>query len=74
MTLPCLWIAAAYVHDGVAAALGGVWLVGRILYALGYAREARRRAAGFLVGALAFGALGLLAGGGVLWSLRGGLW
>ncbi|WP_079433801.1 MAPEG family protein [Zoogloea sp. LCSB751] len=71
MTLPCLWICAAYVSDGIAALLGGVWLVGRIWYAVGYARAPEKRAGGFTVGALAFGALGLAAGGGVLWSLIG---
>lgn len=69
MTLPCLWICAAYVSDAIAAALGGVWLVGRVWYALGYARDPARRAGGFVVGALAFGALGLAAGGGVLRAL-----
>ena len=71
MTLPCLWICAAYVNDAVAASLGGVWLVGRIGYAVGYAREPALRAKGFTVGALAFGALGLTAGGGVVWHLLG---
>lgn len=71
MTLPCLWICAAYVSDGIAALLGGVWLVGRIWYAVGYARAPEKRAGGFTVGALAFGALGLAAGGGVLWRLLG---
>ena len=71
MTLPCLWICAAYVNDGVAAGLGGVWLAGRVWYAVAYAREPAQRAKGFKVGALAFGALGLCAGGGVLWRLLG---
>ena len=71
MTLPCLWICAAYVNDGVAAGLGGVWLAGRVWYAVAYAREPAQRAKGFTVGALAFGALGLCAGGGVLWRLLG---
>ena len=71
MTLPCLWICAAYVNDGVAAGLGGVWLAGRVWYAVAYAREPALRAKGFTVGALAFGALGLCAGGGVLWRLLG---
>jgi len=71
MTLPCLWICAAYVNDAVAAGLGGVWLAGRIGYAVAYAREPALRAKGFTVGALAFGALGLAAGGGVLWNLLG---
>ena len=71
MTLPCLWICAAYVSDGLAAGLGGVWLVGRIWYAFGYAKEPALRARGFTVAALAFGGLGLAAGGGVLWCLLG---
>jgi glutathione S-transferase len=71
MTLPCLWICAAYVNDAVAAGLGGVWLAGRVGYAVAYAREPALRAKGFTVGALAFGALGLAAGGGVLWNLLG---
>ena len=71
MTLPCLWICAAYVNDGVAAGLGGVWLAGRVWYAVAYARAPALRAKGFTVGALAFGALGLCAGGGVLWRLLG---
>lgn len=72
MTLPCLWIAAAYVGDAIAAVIGGVWWLGRVAYALAYARDAARRAPGFTLGALAFGALGLLAGGGVIWNLIGG--
>ena len=71
MTLPCLWICAAYVSDGAAAALGGVWLVGRVWYAVGYAKAPTLRAKGFTLGALAFGALGLLAAGGVIAQLVG---
>ena len=71
MTLPCLWIAAAYVSDAVASGLGVVWWLGRIAYALAYAADPARRARGFTVGALAFGALGLVAGGGVIRQLIG---
>ncbi|WP_374261414.1 MAPEG family protein [Zoogloea sp.] len=71
MTLPCLWLCAAYVSDPVAAALGGLWLLGRVWYAVGYAREPALRAKGFTVAALAFGGLGLAAGGGVVWRLLG---
>ena len=72
MTLPCLWIAAAYVSDALAAGLGGLWLLGRVAYALAYAADPAKRARGFIVGALAFGALGLVAGGGVIRQLIGG--
>ena len=71
MLLPCLWICAAYVSDVVAAGLGGVWVLGRVWYAVGYAKDPARRAGGFMVGALAFGALGLAAGSGVVLHLIG---
>lgn len=69
MTLPCLWICAAFVSDAVAAALGGIWLLGRVWYALAYQRDPGKRGAGFMLAALAFGALGLAAAGGVAWQL-----
>lgn len=72
MTLPCLWICAVFVGDVWAAGLGGVWLVGRCGYAFAYQRDPARRGPGFMLGALAFGALGLAAGGGVLFRLFGG--
>jgi len=61
--LVSLWLFAFYWNDRVAAALGAVWIVGRILFALGYVAEPRKREAGFLIQALAagvllFGALG----------------
>ena len=61
--LVSLWLFAAFLEPRTAAALGMVWLAGRLLYARGYAREAAARTTGFLVQALAtavlmFGALG----------------
>lgn len=72
MVLPCLWIAAAFVGDGVAAVFGAVWIGARAWYAVAYRRDPASRGAGFLVAALAFGALGLIAGFGVLRTLLGG--
>jgi glutathione S-transferase len=37
----------------IAAILGATYLVGRIVYALGYWAEARRRAAGYYIATLA---------------------
>lgn len=71
MTLPCVWIFAAYVSDGGAALLAGVWLAARVRYAFAYQREPKSRGRAFVVAGLAFGALGLGAGGGVLWRLIG---
>ncbi|HEY9217627.1 MAG TPA: MAPEG family protein [Phenylobacterium sp.] len=61
--LPSLWLFAYYWDDTVAALVGLVWIVGRVLYALGYVADPRKREAGFLIQSLAaavllFGALG----------------
>jgi uncharacterized membrane protein YecN with MAPEG domain len=61
--LVSMWLFAIYWNDLVAAALGVVWIVGRILYALGYVRDPARREVGFMIQTLAcavllFGALG----------------
>jgi glutathione S-transferase len=61
--LVSLWLFAIYWNDLVAAAMGVVWIIGRILYALGYSAEASKRAPGFLIQSIAtavllFGALG----------------
>src|SRR5919197_6368687 len=37
--LPSLWLFAVYISDAIAAALGLVWVVGRILYIFGYAKS-----------------------------------
>ena len=61
--LPSLWLFALYWDSNVAAILGVVWIVGRVLYGLGYAKAAGSRSLGFMIQALAvavllFGALG----------------
>lgn len=55
--LPLLWLFAVYVSDIAAAAVGLVWIVGRILYIRGYAIAAEKRETGFFVQALASGVL-----------------
>jgi len=61
--LPSLWLFTYYWSATIAAALGLLWILGRILYALDYAKDPTRRARGFGVQALAtavllFGSLG----------------
>jgi len=51
--LPSLWLFAIYIGDGIAAVLGLVWVIGRILYIVGYAQAAAKRGPGFYVQALA---------------------
>lgn len=52
-----LWLFAIYWSDLWAAILGVVWIVGRILYQIGYVTEAGKRAPGFLIQFLAVAAL-----------------
>jgi glutathione S-transferase len=51
--LPALWLAAIYVNDPAAAAIGLVWIAGRALYARGYAEAAEKRGQGFYIQAAA---------------------
>jgi glutathione S-transferase len=63
--LVSLWLFALYWSDLVAAGLGLVWILGRILYMTGYAKAAEARSLGFLIQfaatiTLLLGALGRL--------------
>lgn len=69
LMLPVLWLHAGFVGDRWAAALGAVWLLGRVWYALAYQRDPARRSGGFGLAMLAFAALGLGALWGALWSV-----
>ena len=51
--LPSLWLFALYVSDSGAAVIGLVWILGRILYFVGYTQAAEKRGRGFALQALA---------------------
>ena len=58
--LPALWIATAYIEaitwlplPWLPAALGLVWILGRILYAQGYIADPAKRSTGFLISGIA---------------------
>src|ERR1700709_2011971 len=65
--LPSLWLFAIYIGDGIAAALGAIWVIGRILYVIGYARAVEKRGPGFFIQALASIVLWTGALGAVIW-------
>ncbi len=44
-----LWLCATYWNDVVAAALGLVWICGRILYFTGYSKAVEKRLPGFFI-------------------------
>jgi glutathione S-transferase len=67
--LPALWLFAIYVNDAIAAGLGVVWIVGRILYMTGYAKAANKRSQGFMIQSIAAIILWAGATGAILWRL-----
>ena len=67
--LPSLWLFAIYLSDGIAAAIGLVWVIGRILYVLGYAQAVAKRSLGFAIQALAAIALWVGAFGAIVWRI-----
>ena len=58
--LPLLWIFSYYVSEFWGAVLGGIWIIGRVLYSWGYYQEAKKRTLGFGISGLSV--LGLLLG------------
>ena len=67
--LPALWLFAIYISDAIAAALGLIWIVGRVLYMTGYAKAANKRGPGFAIQGGAAAILWLGATGAILWRL-----
>jgi glutathione S-transferase len=67
--LPALWLFAIYISDAIAAALGVVWITGRILFMIGYSKAANKRGPGFAVQASAASVLLLGAIGAIVWRL-----
>ncbi|MGD9803412.1 MAG: MAPEG family protein [Hyphomicrobiaceae bacterium] len=61
-----LWLCAIYFDDKAAAAIGLVWIVGRVVYFMGYSRAVEKRLPGFFIQSTAclllfFGAVAGLA-------------
>lgn len=67
--LPSLWLFAVYISDVGAAAIGAVWIIGRIVYFIGYSKAAAKRGPGFAIQAIAAIALWVGALGAVVLRL-----
>jgi glutathione S-transferase len=66
------WLFAIYCNELVAAGLGVVWIIGRLVYSVGYMAEPGKRSTGFLVQLLASAVLLLGAFGKIVYSLATG--
>ena len=67
--LPGLWIFGLYVNEQIAAGLGVIYLIGRIVYLKGYVADPAKRGPGMLLTALPMYVLVLGGLGGAAWSL-----
>ena len=67
--LPSLWLFAIYISDVWAAGLGVVWIIGRILFMIGYTQAAERRGPGFAVQAAATIILWAGSLGTIIWRI-----
>ncbi|OKO78690.1 membrane protein [Bradyrhizobium sp. NAS80.1] len=65
--LPSLWLFAIYISDAAAAAVGLVWIIGRIVYFIGYREAVAKRSPGFAIQAFACIVLWFGATGAVVW-------
>ncbi|MDJ0601354.1 MAG: MAPEG family protein [Crocosphaera sp.] len=50
--LPLLWLFCFYIDSIWGSVIGGFWIIGRILYAVGYYQAAEKRMIGFAIGSL----------------------
>lgn len=65
-----LWLCAIYLNDILAAALGVVWIGGRVLYFTGYSKAVQNRLPGFFIQSIACALLfiGALVGIVLRWT------
>jgi glutathione S-transferase len=67
-----LWLCAIFLNDAVAAALGFVWIAGRILYFVGYSKAVEQRLPGFFIQSTACLLLFIAAATGIAMHATGG--
>jgi len=64
--IPLLWLSCVFMNDQLAAILGAIWVVGRVVYALGYYQAPEKRSLGFGISSLAAVALLITAIAGLI--------
>jgi len=69
--LVSLWLCALYLSDLLAAALGLVWIAGRLWYFVGYRKAVQGRLPGFFLQSMACAVLFIGAAAGVIWHMSG---
>lgn len=69
--LPSLWLASRYWPAAVVAAVGAVYLVGRMIYYRAYTQSPARRGLGFMLTMLPTAVLMLASGAGMVMGLLG---
>lgn len=62
--LTAMWLYALYWNDRIAAGIGAVWVIGRIIYMVTYVKDPSTRTLGFVTQALAT----LVLLGGAIWG------
>lgn len=70
--LVTLWLCAIYLNDIAAAVLGLVWIVGRVIYFVGYSQAVEKRLPGFLIQTTACLLLFIGAAAGIVIRWPGG--
>ena len=65
LMLPALWLYAGFIGDRGAGAMGAIWLIARVWYAVAYQSNPAKRGGGFGLAMSAFAGLWL----GALWGL-----
>ncbi len=72
MFLTGLWLFALYWNELVAAGMGVVWIIGRVLYSTGYMADPGKRSTGFMIQSLGVAVLLFGALGKIVYSLATG--
>ena len=69
--LPSLWLALPVLHDNIAAGIGALWILGRLLYSRGYMQDPAKRGPGMWLTFLSTAVLCVAAMVGAVsdWSL-----